>query len=161
MTSEHRVKRLKKFLNDNKRQNQREVAISAGINPSFLSQLVGGHSSFGEKAARNLEGKLGLPPFYFDGDFDVKELVESDEACNATKQLNKFRALSLGESCKLNPTTTATRVVGGWIYTLECTKLVDGAEVVTTSSCFAPFTTQYELDGMVDELIADINILSV
>ena len=36
------------------------------LNPSHISQLIKGHGSFGERAARNLEKKIGLPEFYLD-----------------------------------------------------------------------------------------------
>lgn len=36
------------------------------IDPNYISQILNGHRSFGEKAARTMEEKLGLPPGWFD-----------------------------------------------------------------------------------------------
>lgn len=36
------------------------------IDPNYISQILNGHRSFGEKAARTMEGKLGLPLGWFD-----------------------------------------------------------------------------------------------
>ena len=41
------------------------------ISRKYISLLLTGRSSFGEKAARNLESKLGLEPYYFDQTSDV------------------------------------------------------------------------------------------
>lgn len=37
---------------------------------SYLSQLMGGKASFGERAARRLESEYGMPAGYLDMDFD-------------------------------------------------------------------------------------------
>ena len=36
------------------------------IDPNYISQILNGHRNFGEKAARTMEEKLGLPPGWFD-----------------------------------------------------------------------------------------------
>lgn len=36
------------------------------VDPTYISQLLNGHRSFGEKAARNMEGRIGLTPGYLD-----------------------------------------------------------------------------------------------
>ena len=43
-------------------RSQKELAKSTGLNQSYLSQLLNGHKTIGEKAAKNLEAKLGLRP---------------------------------------------------------------------------------------------------
>lgn len=153
MTPKHRIKRLNHYLANHTLKTQREVAESAGIDPSFLSQLRGGHKKFGEVAARNLEKSLNLTPLYFDLDFDSSIITLKEDTL---VELNRFRALKLGESCKLNDDTNATRVIGGWIYTTQRSQIVGDKTVTTESSCFAPFTTQHELDGMIDELIGEL-----
>lgn len=50
------------------------------LNPSHISQLVNGHGSFGERAARNLEKKVG----WEEGLLDKEPLAESD-AMSSTK----------------------------------------------------------------------------
>lgn len=45
---------------------------------SYLSQLMGGKASFGEKAARRLEQTYGMPDGYLDA-----EPVEQDEGLNS------------------------------------------------------------------------------
>ena len=37
------------------------------IDPTFVSQILSGHRSFGEKAAANMARRAGLPSGYFDG----------------------------------------------------------------------------------------------
>ena len=41
------------------------------VSSKFISLILTGRSTFGEKAARNLEEKLSLPPYYFDQTSDV------------------------------------------------------------------------------------------
>lgn len=36
------------------------------VDPTYISQLLNGHRSFGEKAARNMESRIGLPVGYLD-----------------------------------------------------------------------------------------------
>lgn len=160
MTPEHRIKRLEKLIAKFKEEGEYktlvQVAEKAGVNPSYLSQLLGGHRKFLENAARSLEEKLSLVPLYFDlSDIDdIDEINRIEATVTMTlKELNKFRTLMLGESCQLNSDTIATCVVGGWIYTIERRQYVGKDLVVTDSSCFAPFTTQKDLDDMVDRLI--------
>lgn len=43
-----------------------EFARNYGIDETYLSQLLNGHGSFGEKSARNLERKIGLPEGHLD-----------------------------------------------------------------------------------------------
>jgi len=62
-----RVERLKALLE--KLGGAAEVEHRyENINASYLSQLINGHCSFGEKAARNLEKKLNLRDLYLDQD---------------------------------------------------------------------------------------------
>lgn len=42
--------------------NQAEFAAAHDLNASYLSQLLSGHRSFGERAATNMEKKIGLKP---------------------------------------------------------------------------------------------------
>ena len=163
MPPEHRVKRLEKLITELKEHEDyktvAKIAASAGVNPSYLSQLLGGHRKFLEGAARNLEEKLNLVPLYFDlsDTDDTDEITKIKPAATlAVEELNKFKSLLLGESCQLNSDTVATRVVGGWIYTIERRQFVGKDLVVTDSSCFAPFTTQEDLDNMADALIAKL-----
>jgi transcriptional regulator with XRE-family HTH domain len=41
--------------------SQKDFANSCGLDASYLSQLLNGHRNLGEKAAANLEVKIGLP----------------------------------------------------------------------------------------------------
>lgn len=41
-----------------------------GVDPTYVSQLLNGHRSFGEKAARKMEERLGLPQGEFDREDD-------------------------------------------------------------------------------------------
>ena len=42
-----------------------------GVSRKYINMLLNKKSAFGERAARNLESKLGLEPFYFDKTSDV------------------------------------------------------------------------------------------
>ena len=42
--------------------SQAEFAEKHDLNPSYLSQILSGHRSFGERAASNMEKKIGLAP---------------------------------------------------------------------------------------------------
>lgn len=167
MTPEHRVKRLENIIGLLKQNDDyktvAKIAEKAGVNPSYLSQLRGGHRKFLESAARNLEAKLNLPPLYFDlsnsDDTDDVNRIKAT-APMATEELHRLKTLLLGESCQLNSKTIATRVVGGWVYTIERCQFIGKDLVVTDSSCFVPFTTQKNLDKMVDQLIASHEQLS-
>lgn len=39
-----------------------------GVDPTYVSQLLNGHRSFGERAARKMEQQCGWPPYAMDGD---------------------------------------------------------------------------------------------
>lgn len=41
--------------------SQKEFASQYGMEPSYISQILNGHRSFGEKAAAKMEQKMGLP----------------------------------------------------------------------------------------------------
>ncbi len=40
---------------------------------SYISQLIGGRASFGEKAARRLEGTYDMPEMYLDEPYEVEQ----------------------------------------------------------------------------------------
>lgn len=54
-----RVEALKRLMGD---LTQAEFADRHDINASYLSQIMSGHRSFGERAASNMERKIGLQP---------------------------------------------------------------------------------------------------
>ena len=59
-----RILRLEQFIERN--GGQTKVSDKFNVNASYLSQLINGHGSFGEKAARKLENTFGLKPYYLD-----------------------------------------------------------------------------------------------
>ncbi|KAA8731005.1 helix-turn-helix transcriptional regulator [Acinetobacter qingfengensis] len=69
-----RRKNLRKLIDDAKRNgvvsNDAEFATKYEIKggPSFVSQLINGHSSFGDKVARRLESEINLEKWYLDRD---------------------------------------------------------------------------------------------
>lgn len=67
---EIRLENLRKLVDQCK--NKAEFGRRYGVDPTYISQLLNKHRSFGEKAARNMEGKLGLKPFALD-EFGVSE----------------------------------------------------------------------------------------
>jgi len=69
--SEARIKKLRALVEEDggpaefARKRSRPDADKP-IDPTFISQILNGHRSFGEKAAANMERRAGLPPRYFD-----------------------------------------------------------------------------------------------
>ena len=43
-----------------------------GIDPTYISQLLNGHRSFGERAARNMESKIGVEQGWFDNETSIR-----------------------------------------------------------------------------------------
>lgn len=58
-TNKLRVKALKRLMGD---LSQADFAEMYDLNASYLSQILGGHRSFGERAAVNMEKKIGVRP---------------------------------------------------------------------------------------------------
>lgn len=76
-----RVKRLTAFV----QEHGGPAAVArefSDVDASYLSQLINGHRSFGEKSARNFEEKFNLPAFYFD-----KQDAEEDRALYVIQQI--------------------------------------------------------------------------
>ena len=46
------------------------------LNESYVSQILNGHRPFGEKSARNMEKRAGLPPGYFDQEIEAPKPEE-------------------------------------------------------------------------------------
>ena len=55
---ELRIKALRRAMAG---QSQKDFAYQHGLDASYLSQLLNGHRKLGERAARTLEEKVGLP----------------------------------------------------------------------------------------------------
>ena len=53
-----RVQALRDLMGE---KSQKDFAEQYNLDASYLSQLLNGHRSLGEKAAANLEAKIGLP----------------------------------------------------------------------------------------------------
>ena len=47
------------------------------IDATYISQILNGHRSFGEKAAANMERRAGLPAGYFDSEDDMPPVAVS------------------------------------------------------------------------------------
>lgn len=77
---------LRKAIEDIKRQGivSNDAALAAKYEvkggASYLSQLMNGHASFGEKAARNLEENLKLEKFSLDKEYKNQNLESEDSA---------------------------------------------------------------------------------
>ena len=54
------------------------------LNPSHISQLVKGHGSFGERAARNLEKKVGWEPGLLDKE-QIKNIFGEETLANVPR----------------------------------------------------------------------------
>ena len=72
---------------------------------SYISQLIGGKASFGEKAARRLEGTYEMPAMYLDEPFEdegsaVAQLLDMD-----------FRTLKMIELIKALPDSEVDEIL--------------------------------------------------
>lgn len=56
--------------------NKAEFGRKYGIDPTYLSQILNGHRSMGEKSARKLEGQIGLESGYFDNPLNAGRTLE-------------------------------------------------------------------------------------
>ncbi|MFT0140748.1 hypothetical protein ACEK07_45985 [Alcanivoracaceae bacterium MT1] len=83
-----RVAALKALVD--KYDSKAEFARRYGLEPSYISQLLGGHRGFGEKSARNIESKVGLP----EGFFDREEGAEGRAKEGAAKEWTTLDALN-------------------------------------------------------------------
>lgn len=83
---------LKKLEQEKGLNSFAKIGREYDLNPSYLSQLINGSRDLGERAARNIEQKIGLPVFYLDkqsevlipnyrrvDDWDSNTLVDDDE----------------------------------------------------------------------------------
>lgn len=88
----------------------REFADRYDLDASYLSQILNGHRNLGEKAAINLEEKLGLPAFALLYPRDEAELVPGPE-------LPAFRRAPLKGIAQLGPDGfwDALDYADGWI----------------------------------------------
>lgn len=70
------------------------------IDPTYVSQILNGHRSFGEKAAENMCRRAGLPIGYFDQDSIDKKTVIPNKNNNlehTTKQILSSEAQEAAE----------------------------------------------------------------
>ena len=71
-----------------------------GIDPTYISQLLNGHRSFGERAARNMEAKIGVKP----GWFDIEEETANVEPVSIPGMVPGTYALIVRGPSMYNPT---------------------------------------------------------
>ncbi|WP_296029532.1 LexA family transcriptional regulator [uncultured Alcanivorax sp.] len=58
--------------------SQAKFARKFGLDASYISQILSGHRAFGEKSARNMEQKLGIPLGALDGRLIANEIKDSN-----------------------------------------------------------------------------------
>jgi hypothetical protein len=68
-------------------RKHRHPSAEKPIDASYISQILNGHRSFGEKAARNMEAQAGLPHGYFDADPGPIPALERHPPVVGTAQL--------------------------------------------------------------------------
>lgn len=73
-----------------------DFARAYGIDPTYLSQILNDHRKVGEKSARNLETKIGLPKGALDG--DSKNPITANDLL---QQLSREEFLSLAADMAL------------------------------------------------------------
>jgi len=68
-----------------------EFARMYNLDPTYIRQIITDHRTLGEKAARNLEEKIGLPHFYLDGTKEDELTLETgDLDASERKQVLSF-----------------------------------------------------------------------
>lgn len=86
--AETRRHRLRAYIDDECNGNAAELARRVGRSDSQINDMLSGIKSFGEKVARDMETKLGLPKYWLDLNPDAALLMAyeirdlSDEARN-------------------------------------------------------------------------------
>jgi hypothetical protein len=79
-------------------QSQKSFSSQYDLNASHLSQMLSGYRAIGEKAARTLEKKIGLPPYALDIDPSAQPSAsESVLADDERALLTLYRSLSAAE----------------------------------------------------------------
>lgn len=83
-------------INTGKFSNDADFANHYEINPSQISQLIKGHGSFGERAARNLERKIGWEQGFLDNQ-SSNEVINDKviEASNVSFPANQLQQIPL------------------------------------------------------------------
>jgi transcriptional regulator with XRE-family HTH domain len=79
-----RVKALKAVMAG---ASQKDFANQHGLDASYLSQILNGHRNLGEKAAANLEDKIGLPKGSLVSPTSPEEQAPTASGASATEQL--------------------------------------------------------------------------
>jgi len=91
-------------------------AADKKIDETYVRQLVSGHRSFGEKAARAMEERAGLPMYYFDG-VDRLDPLETQLLAAYRKLPSAFQNLLLVDANKylnmLDPRPSAANPFAG------------------------------------------------
>lgn len=151
---------------DNRRARLREWFASRSIPPgekSYLSQLMGGKASFGERAARRLERDYGMEIGFLDIPLD--QPVERDDAADAPHpgiihipQFNTGGAMGNGIELRDQPGVIETlRVSREWLAkNLRSYTTVENLVVVTGFG-----DSMRPMFNPGDPLIADIGIKTV
>lgn len=91
-----RRRRLAELIGDVARRGAvAEFARTHGLNDTYLRQLLNGHRSLGEKAARRMEREIGLSPKFLDGDEPTammfhEEAVDEYEAPRQTVSIPRY-----------------------------------------------------------------------
>ena len=71
------------------------------INESYVSQVLNGHRSFGEKAARNMETMAGLPDRYFEPEFLPVDVVVEKKKSDGSVDIPLLNVNgSMGPGCE-------------------------------------------------------------
>lgn len=61
------------------------------IDETYVSQILNSHRKFGEKAARNMERRAGLPPEFFDQEDDETAVTISEKDLGYVTNLERYK----------------------------------------------------------------------
>lgn len=93
------------------------------LNPTYISQLLNGHRTFGERAARKIEAKLGVPP----GWLDRLQTGEGPMEADLPAHLTRVPVISCVQAGDWTPVADDHPPGNGFDYLTTDLKLSDGA----------------------------------
>ena len=92
--NDNRVSRLAALV-DTFRTQKEFAGSGKDVSHKYINMILKGRTSFGEKAARNLESKLGLPHLYFDQTSDIPAYeLNVDQLTTIIEELESAIALT-------------------------------------------------------------------
>lgn len=99
--TQHRKRRLRALIDSKKFEGQQaKLAEASGLSEGRVSQLLDANQSFGERSAKNLAEKLGLPERYFEDGFGTSGSADEQSNVEPALELKKARRVPITGSVR-------------------------------------------------------------